>query len=65
MRKFHDVKADHEKREYYVVERDTGKVVATFRYKRRSELDRGRAHGMANFCRARLNAETFRDQETC
>jgi hypothetical protein len=52
-RKFYDVQADHEKCEYYVVARHTGKTVATYRYK--GELDRGRAAGRANMHRLELN----------
>jgi hypothetical protein len=43
-----DVSADHDKREYYVIRRETGEVVATYRYKARSESSRGIAHGRAN-----------------
>jgi hypothetical protein len=53
----YDVKANHDKREYYVVERDTDKVIASFKYKPK-ELDRGVAHGRANILRHRLNGES-------
>lgn len=51
----HDVTADHDKREYYVVNRASGNVVATYPYKERSELSRGSAHGRANMHRLELN----------
>jgi len=50
-----DVKADHDKHEYYVVERATGTVIATYKYKARSETSRGIAAGRANMHRLEIN----------
>lgn len=60
MTNYVDVKADHDKRQYYVVERATGKVVAKYNYS--SELSRGEAAGRANLRRLEINrnASTLR-----
>jgi hypothetical protein len=51
----YDLKADYDRREYTVVERDTGRVVATYRYKARSESARAYACGRAHLHQHELN----------
>jgi hypothetical protein len=54
MRKFYDLQADHDAREYRVVERYTGEIIAIYKYQSK-ENSRGVAHGRANVHRNNLN----------
>lgn len=61
MTRFCDVRADHDKREYYVVERYTDKIVATYKYQK-TELSRGVAHGRANLHRRAVNEQAYHEE---
>jgi hypothetical protein len=52
--KFYDIKADHDLRKYFVVERNTQKIVASYSYKPK-ESDRAQAAGRAQIHRLELN----------
>ena len=54
---FVDVQADYDKCEYRVVERATGKVVARYKYKQRSDSSRGVASGRASACQHDINSK--------
>jgi hypothetical protein len=54
----YDLKVDRDKCEYYVIERDTGRTIATFRYQmssRKPRFARGVAFGRAVVLQRRLN----------